>query len=91
MAHAGHQVDPDVDPELAAALLQPLHHVEQRPAEDVLHDDEDFTPSCSRQLVNLHDVRVNQVRDETRLVVVDREGRSIFETPGMMADWMPPW
>jgi Tol biopolymer transport system component len=25
----------------------------------------------------------------TRLVVVDRSGRVLFETPGMMADWMP--
>jgi dipeptidyl aminopeptidase/acylaminoacyl peptidase len=29
--------------------------------------------------------------DDTRLVVLDREGRVRFETPGMMADWMPPF
>jgi len=28
---------------------------------------------------------------ETRLVVLDREGRVLLETPGMMADWMPPF
>lgn len=26
-----------------------------------------------------------------RIVVLDREGRVLFETPGMMPDWMPPW
>jgi Tol biopolymer transport system component len=25
------------------------------------------------------------------VVVIDREGRVLFETPGMMPDWMPPW
>ena len=28
---------------------------------------------------------------ETRLVVLDRSGKVLFETPGMMADWMPPF
>jgi Tol biopolymer transport system component len=28
---------------------------------------------------------------ETRVVVFDRNGRVLFETPGFMADWMPPW
>jgi len=28
---------------------------------------------------------------EHRLAVIDREGRSLFETQGMMADWMPAW
>lgn len=28
---------------------------------------------------------------ETMLVVLDREGRVLLETPGMMADWMPPF
>jgi TolB protein len=26
-----------------------------------------------------------------RLVVLDRQGRTLFETPGQMADWMPAW
>jgi Tol biopolymer transport system component len=26
-----------------------------------------------------------------RLVVLDRDGNAILETPGAMADWMPPW
>jgi Tol biopolymer transport system component len=26
-----------------------------------------------------------------RIRVIDREGRRIFETPGVMADWMPAW
>jgi len=26
-----------------------------------------------------------------RVVVVDREGRSLLDTDGRMADWMPPW
>jgi Tol biopolymer transport system component len=25
------------------------------------------------------------------VVVLDREGRALFEAPGMMPDWMPPW
>jgi Tol biopolymer transport system component len=25
------------------------------------------------------------------VLVIDREGRVLFETPGMMPDWMPPW
>jgi Tol biopolymer transport system component len=29
--------------------------------------------------------------DESRLAVVDREGQLLFETQGMMADWMPAW
>ena len=29
--------------------------------------------------------------DESRLAVIDREGRVLFETQGMMADWMPAW
>jgi len=29
--------------------------------------------------------------DEHRLAVIDREGRTLFETQGMMADWMPAW
>jgi len=28
---------------------------------------------------------------ENRLAVIDREGRALFETQGMMADWMPAW
>jgi len=28
---------------------------------------------------------------QTRLVVIDRSGRVLFETDGMMADWMPPF
>ncbi len=28
---------------------------------------------------------------EANVVVIDREGRVLFETPGMMPDWMPPW
>jgi len=28
---------------------------------------------------------------ETRTVVFDRAGRSIFDAPGFMPDWMPPW
>jgi Tol biopolymer transport system component len=28
---------------------------------------------------------------ERILAVIDREGRALFETPGMMADWMPAW
>jgi TolB protein len=28
---------------------------------------------------------------ETRVVVFDREGRVLFEAPGLMPDWMPPW
>ncbi len=28
---------------------------------------------------------------ERRLSVIDREGHTLFETPGMMADWMPAW
>jgi Tol biopolymer transport system component len=26
-----------------------------------------------------------------RLVVLDRDGKTLLETPGSMADWMPPW
>jgi hypothetical protein len=26
-----------------------------------------------------------------RIAVIDRNGRVLFETPGMMADWMPAW
>lgn len=29
--------------------------------------------------------------DQHRLAVIDREGRALFETQGMMADWMPAW
>jgi Tol biopolymer transport system component len=29
--------------------------------------------------------------EHATVVVLDREGRVRFETPGMMADWMPPW
>lgn len=28
---------------------------------------------------------------DARLLVIDREGRLRFETPGLMADWMPAW
>jgi hypothetical protein len=28
---------------------------------------------------------------DSRVVVVDREGRRLLEVPGTMADWMPPW
>jgi len=28
---------------------------------------------------------------ESRVVVFDREGRVLFEGPGFMPDWMPPW
>jgi Tol biopolymer transport system component len=28
---------------------------------------------------------------ETRTAVLDREGRVLLDTPGLMADWMPPW
>jgi Tol biopolymer transport system component len=28
---------------------------------------------------------------ETTVVVLDREGHVLFEAPGMMPDWMPPW
>jgi Tol biopolymer transport system component len=28
---------------------------------------------------------------ENRLAVIDRQGRALFETQGMMADWMPSW
>jgi Tol biopolymer transport system component len=28
---------------------------------------------------------------EARLQVLDREGTVLLETPGLMADWMPPW
>jgi Tol biopolymer transport system component len=28
---------------------------------------------------------------EHRLAVIDRDGRTLFETQGMMADWMPAW
>ncbi len=28
---------------------------------------------------------------ETRVVVFDREGRLLFDAPGFMPDWMPPW
>lgn len=31
------------------------------------------------------------VLEASRLVVVDREGRPLFETPGLMPDWMPPF
>jgi Tol biopolymer transport system component len=27
----------------------------------------------------------------TRIVVLDRSGRTLFETAGFMPDWMPPW
>jgi Tol biopolymer transport system component len=29
--------------------------------------------------------------EHARLVVLDREGNLLLETPGLMADWMPPW
>jgi Tol biopolymer transport system component len=29
--------------------------------------------------------------EENRLAVIDREGQVLFETQGMMADWMPAW
>jgi Tol biopolymer transport system component len=29
--------------------------------------------------------------DQHRLAVIDRDGRILFETQGMMADWMPAW
>jgi len=28
---------------------------------------------------------------ETNVVVFDREGRRLFDAPGFMPDWMPPW
>lgn len=28
---------------------------------------------------------------ETRVVVFDRKGRVLFDAPGFMPDWMPPW
>ena len=28
---------------------------------------------------------------ETRVVVFDRQGRLLFDEPGFMPDWMPPW
>jgi Tol biopolymer transport system component len=28
---------------------------------------------------------------QARLVVLDREGNELLDTPGAMADWMPPW
>jgi Tol biopolymer transport system component len=34
--------------------------------------------------------RRRSVRDP-RVLVLDREGRVLLETPGLMADWMPPW
>jgi Tol biopolymer transport system component len=40
------------------------------------------------------DVSPGEVRpDPTRaqIVVIDRSGRVLFETPGTMADWMPAW
>ena len=37
--------------------------------------------------------RLSDPRDlaETRVVVFDREGRVLVDTPGFMPDWMPPW
>jgi len=29
--------------------------------------------------------------EHASVVVLDREGHVLFETPGMMPDWMPPW
>jgi hypothetical protein len=28
---------------------------------------------------------------EIELVVIDREGQRLVETPGLMPDWMPGW
>jgi Tol biopolymer transport system component len=28
---------------------------------------------------------------QARVVVLDRNGKVLLETPGAMADWMPPW
>jgi thioredoxin-related protein len=32
-----------------------------------------------------------EVLAETRVVVFDRKGRVLYEAPGFMPDWMPPW
>jgi Tol biopolymer transport system component len=32
-----------------------------------------------------------EVLAETHVVVFDRQGRQLFEAPGFMPDWMPPW
>jgi Tol biopolymer transport system component len=29
--------------------------------------------------------------EHAHIVVLDREGRLLLDTPGLMADWMPPW
>jgi hypothetical protein len=28
---------------------------------------------------------------QTRVIVLERSGRVLLDTPGFMPDWMPPW
>jgi len=53
-----------------------------------------WSPDGER-LVILRDPRTEPGRrpsaDEHRLAVIDRGGRTLFETQGMMGDWMPAW
>ena len=50
---------------------------------------------CSQALQSPVAPRIESGRrpsaDESHLAVIDREGRALFETQGMMADWMPAW
>lgn len=57
-----------------------------------------WSPDGERLVVTVSPAEHGQPRlvnreglETTRVVVLDREGRTLLETPGMMPDWMPPW
>jgi TolB protein len=57
-----------------------------------------WSPDGERLVVTVVEARAGAPRlgdpaalAEARLQVLDREGAVLLETPGLMADWMPPW
>jgi TolB protein len=57
-----------------------------------------WSPDGERLVVTVVEARAGAPRlgdpaalADARLQVLDREGAVLLETPGLMADWMPPW
>ena len=50
-----------------------------------------WSPDGERIALSARPVGAERGSDALRVVVIDREGRVLLETPGLMPDWMPAW